>query len=97
MSFPNPCLLPCPSFLRGGRRDYVVRIFGRMPGTDCGYIHYAHRLTVSVPSSAKIRIMTLQMKGDSALEGHKFTAQHGNTIEVRQYPLGRVSNGIIEL
>ncbi len=33
-------------------------------------------------------IMTLQMKGDFALEGHKFTAQHGNTIEVRQYQLG---------
>ena len=54
-------------------------------------------LTVSVPSSAKIRIMTPQLKGDFAPEGHKFTAQHGNTIEVRQYPLGRVSNGIIEL
>ncbi len=33
-------------------------------------------------------IMTLQDEGDFALEGHKFTAQHGNTIEVRQYQLG---------
>jgi hypothetical protein len=41
--------------------------------------------------------MTLQMKGDFALEGHKYTAQHGNTIEVRQYQLGRVSNRRIEL
>ena len=41
-------------------------------------------LLTNVPSSAKIRIMTMQMKGDFALEGKKFTAQHGNTIEVRQ-------------
>lgn len=41
-------------------------------------------LLTNVPSSAKIRIMTTQMKGDFALEGKKFAAQHGNTIEVRQ-------------
>ena len=41
-------------------------------------------LLTNVPSSAQIRIMTMQMKGDFALEGKKFTAQHGNTIEVRQ-------------
>jgi hypothetical protein len=34
--------------------------------------------------------MTLQMKGDFALEGHKYTAKHGNTIEVRQYQPGNL-------
>lgn len=34
----------------------------------------------NVPPTTKIRIMTMQMKGDFALEGRKFAAQHGNTI-----------------
>jgi hypothetical protein len=41
-------------------------------------------LLTNVPPKTKIRIMTMQMKGDFALEGRKFAAQHGNTIEVRQ-------------
>jgi hypothetical protein len=41
-------------------------------------------LLTNLPVSAKIRIMTMQMKGDFALEGRKFAAQHGNTIEIRQ-------------
>lgn len=41
-------------------------------------------LLTNTPASAKLRIMTAQMKGDFALEGKKFAAQHGNTIEIRQ-------------
>jgi hypothetical protein len=41
-------------------------------------------LLTNVPMSAKIRIMTMQMKGDFGLEAKKFAAQHGNTIEVRK-------------
>src|SRR5208337_4406440 len=41
-------------------------------------------LLTNLPASAKIRVMTMQMKGDFALEGRKFAAQHGNVIEVRQ-------------
>lgn len=41
------------------------------------------QLLRNVPPSAKIRVMTMQMKSDFALEGRKFAAQHGNTIEVR--------------
>jgi hypothetical protein len=40
-------------------------------------------LLTNLPASAKIRIMTMQMKGDFALEAKKFAVQHGNTIEVR--------------
>lgn len=42
------------------------------------------QLLTNVPPTATIRIMTMQMKGDFALEGRKFAAQHGNKIEVRQ-------------
>lgn len=42
------------------------------------------QLLTNVPPTTKIRIMTMQMKGDFALEGRKFVAQHGNTIEVHQ-------------
>ncbi len=41
-------------------------------------------LLTNLSASTKIRIMTTQMKGDFALEGRKFAAQHGNTVEVRQ-------------
>jgi hypothetical protein len=40
-------------------------------------------LLSNLPSTAKIRILTDHMKGDFALEGRKFAAQHGNQIEVR--------------
>lgn len=42
------------------------------------------QLLTNVTLTAKIRIMTMQMKGDFTLEGRKFAAQHGNMIEVRQ-------------
>jgi hypothetical protein len=41
-------------------------------------------LLKNIPATAKIRIMTMQMKGDFALEAHKFLRQQGNTVEVRQ-------------
>jgi hypothetical protein len=40
-------------------------------------------LLSNLPTTAKIRILTDHMKGDFALEGRKFAAQHGNQIEVR--------------
>lgn len=33
---------------------------------------------------AKIKILTMTMKGDFSLEAKKFVGQHGNTVEVRQ-------------
>jgi hypothetical protein len=48
------------------------------------YVETLWQLLTNVPPTTKIRIMTTQMKGDFALEGRKFAAQHGNTIEVRQ-------------
>jgi hypothetical protein len=42
------------------------------------------QLLTNVPPTTKIRVMTMQMKGDFTLEGRKFATQHGNTIEVRQ-------------
>lgn len=42
------------------------------------------QLLTNVPPTTKIRVMTMKMQGDFALEGRKFAAQHGNTIEVRQ-------------
>ena len=41
-------------------------------------------LLTNLPLPAQIRVLTMQMKGDFALEGKKFSDQHGNTIEVRQ-------------
>jgi hypothetical protein len=41
------------------------------------------RLLTNVPTTTAIRVMTMQMKSDFALEGRKFAVQHGNTIEVR--------------
>lgn len=41
-------------------------------------------LLKNVPPTAKIRIMTMQMKGDFALEAKKFQSQHGNAVEVRE-------------
>jgi hypothetical protein len=40
----------------------------------------------NLPATAKIRILTANIRGDFALEGRKFAAQHGNTIEVRTTP-----------
>ena len=40
-------------------------------------------LLSNIPPTAKIRILTAQMKGDFAHEGRKFVAQHGSKIEVR--------------
>jgi hypothetical protein len=40
-------------------------------------------LLSNLPATAGIRILTDHMKGDFILEGRKFAAQHGNTIEVR--------------
>lgn len=41
-------------------------------------------LLKNIPSSAKIRILTMKMKGDFALEAKNFAGQHGNAIEIRQ-------------
>ena len=40
-------------------------------------------LLKNLPATTAIRILTTQMKSDFALEGRKFVAQHGNTVEVR--------------
>ena len=40
-------------------------------------------LLKNLPTTTAIRILTTQMKSDFALEGKKFIAQHGNTVEVR--------------
>jgi hypothetical protein len=40
-------------------------------------------LLTNVPTSAEIHILTGQMKGDFALEGKKFVAQHGGNVKVR--------------
>ena len=48
--------------------------------------HSLWPLLTNVPSAVKIRIVTGQMKGDFALEGRKFVAQHGATVEVRTTP-----------
>jgi len=40
-------------------------------------------LLTNVTSPAKIRILTMTMKGDFALEGRKFAKQHGNKVEAR--------------
>ncbi len=40
-------------------------------------------LLKNLPPTTAIRILTTQMKSDFALEGRKFVAQHGNTVEVR--------------
>lgn len=40
-------------------------------------------LLKNVAAGAAIRILTGQMKGDFALEGRKFMAQHGNKVEIR--------------
>lgn len=40
-------------------------------------------LLKNLPATTAIRILTTQMKSDFALEGRKFGAQHGNTVEVR--------------
>jgi hypothetical protein len=40
-------------------------------------------LLTNIPSTAKIRILTMRTKGDFALEGGKFAKQYGQTIEVR--------------
>jgi hypothetical protein len=41
-------------------------------------------LLKNLQPTTKIRILTMTMKGDFALEAKKFQGQHGNTIEVRQ-------------
>jgi len=41
-------------------------------------------LLTNLPALVKIRIMSMQMKGDFALEGRKFVAQRGHTTEIRQ-------------
>jgi len=46
--------------------------------------HTLWQLLTNLAPSAKIRILTEQMKGDFRLEARKFAAQHGNTVEVRQ-------------
>jgi hypothetical protein len=40
-------------------------------------------LLKNLPVTIAIRILTAQMKSDFALEGRKFAAQHGNSVEVR--------------
>jgi hypothetical protein len=40
-------------------------------------------LLKNLSATVAIRILTAQMKGDFALEGKKFAAQHGNAVEVR--------------
>ena len=40
-------------------------------------------LLKNLPATVAIRILTAQMKSDFALEGKKFAAQHGNSVEVR--------------
>jgi len=41
-------------------------------------------LLTNLPVAAKIRVMTMQMKGDFILEAKKFAAQHGSTVEIRE-------------
>jgi len=38
----------------------------------------------NVDGSAEIRILSSHMKGDFTIEGKKFAAQHGNTVQIRQ-------------
>lgn len=40
-------------------------------------------LLSNIPTTAQVRILTMAMKGDFALEARKFIAQHANKIEVR--------------
>ncbi len=46
--------------------------------------HTLWALLTNLPKACKIRVLTEHLKGDFVLEGKKFCAQHGNTIEVRQ-------------
>jgi hypothetical protein len=41
------------------------------------------QLLSNVPSTAKIRILTMRAKGDFVLEGSNFAKQHGQSVEVR--------------
>jgi len=38
----------------------------------------------NVDGSTEIRILSSHMKGDFTIEGKKFAAQHGNTVQIRQ-------------
>jgi hypothetical protein len=50
-----------------------------------GYVDGAlWMLLTNLPVAAKIRVMTMQMKGDFILEAKKFAAQHGSTVEIRE-------------
>jgi hypothetical protein len=41
-------------------------------------------LLTNVSASAKIRVLTMQMKPDFSLEGQKFVSQHGYRVELRK-------------
>jgi hypothetical protein len=41
------------------------------------------QLLTNVHPTVRLRILTQQMKGDFCLEGRKFSAQHGNVIEIK--------------
>jgi hypothetical protein len=46
--------------------------------------HTLWPLLTNIPSACKTRVLTENMKGDFLLEGKKFIAQHGATLEVRR-------------
>lgn len=67
------------------KRPFIVQqgaaqIFVVNPYVD----HTLWPLLTNLPKSCKIRVLTEHLKGDFVLEGKRFRAQHGNTVEVRQ-------------
>ena len=65
-------------------RGIVQQVTAEVFIVDSWVDHTLWQLLKNVPPGTKIRIMTTNMKGDFALEGKAFAAQHGSTVELRQ-------------
>jgi hypothetical protein len=83
---PNQVFLPAGSQhdayleIRKIVQQGAAQIFVVDPYVD----HTLWPLLTNLPKSCKIRVLTEHLKGDFVLEGKRFRAQHGNTVEVRQ-------------
>ncbi|HXM59928.1 MAG TPA: hypothetical protein VN950_03660 [Terriglobales bacterium] len=65
-------------------RNIVQRASSELVIVDSYVDHTLWPFLKNVPGTAKLRILTMNMKGDFVLEAKKFANQHGNVVEIRQ-------------
>jgi hypothetical protein len=88
LKLPDPDQVFLPAGSQHDAYNEIRRVISQATGevviVDSWVDHTLWTLLTNAVPTARIRILTENMKGDFLLEGKKFIAQHGQPVEVRQ-------------